>query len=47
MSRGTRNLLLLIAAALVLWALGQLVYRSGILVDEPSSDPDTVLRNIG
>jgi hypothetical protein len=46
MGRTTRNLLLLIAAALVLWALGQIVYRSGILVDEPTHDADTVLRNI-
>jgi hypothetical protein len=47
MGRTTRYILLLIAAALVLWALGQLVYRSGILVDEPTHDPDVVLRNIG
>jgi hypothetical protein len=38
MNRTTRNLLLLILAAVVLVAIGQFFYRSGVAVEEPAVD---------
>lgn len=39
MRRETRLFLILVAVALVLVALGQLVYRSGLLVEDNIPDP--------
>jgi hypothetical protein len=39
MKRETRRLLILIAIALILVALGQIVYRSGVLTDSETRLP--------
>jgi hypothetical protein len=39
MRRETRKLMILIAIALILVALGQIVYRSGLFTDSPTRLP--------